>query len=260
MSHEHMVDLSDPPSPHSSHFSHQDFPPLPTCLTPPASTWSKRSWTWGKKGEGPSTVSTKRSQQFLLPDFLRDSKGAQRSPPLNPSSLPPPALNSPPTIPPLDLSSSSLTVKPTTKTTTPPTPQPTQSMPSGSRTTTSPHIPVTDFLESLLESGLHYGHPRSETPPSPHVWSPRLSPSPPPTEELSTNLRRATAAVEDAAVREYSAQAKLNRIVACNETINAYYHWASRSRMEGETAGQYWRQQRTTIAETNAINEVEQEE
>ncbi|PBK58703.1 hypothetical protein ARMSODRAFT_983622 [Armillaria solidipes] len=43
-------------SPHSSHHSQQDYPPLPSQTTRPTSTWSKKSWTWGKKGDTPSTT------------------------------------------------------------------------------------------------------------------------------------------------------------------------------------------------------------
>ncbi|KAK0449363.1 hypothetical protein EV421DRAFT_1900052 [Armillaria borealis] len=78
--------LAGPSSPHSSHLSQLDFPPLPLQKTPPASTWSKRSWMWGQKGDQPSTVSTKRSWQSLLPDFLKGSKEPQLSPPLGPLS------------------------------------------------------------------------------------------------------------------------------------------------------------------------------
>ncbi|PBK67330.1 hypothetical protein ARMSODRAFT_1020806 [Armillaria solidipes] len=145
MSHEHMVDPSDSPSPHSSHLSHQDFLPLPMCPTPPASTQSKRSWTWGRKGEALSTVSTKRSQRSLLPDFLRGPR-PQRSPLLDPSPLPLPVLSFPPVIQSreqpgtsalTDLSSSLMTVRPSQ--TMSPTPPPILNTPSSLATTTSPH-------------------------------------------------------------------------------------------------------------------------
>ncbi|KAK0430003.1 hypothetical protein EV421DRAFT_1744638 [Armillaria borealis] len=54
--------------------------------------------------------------------------------------------------------------------------------------------------------------------------------------ELSADVQRATAAVEEAAVREYSAQAELERVITRDETIAAFYLRASRPRMMNETA------------------------
>ncbi|SJL08418.1 uncharacterized protein ARMOST_11781 [Armillaria ostoyae] len=153
--------LAEPSSSHSFHLSQQDYSPLLSQKTAPESTQSKKSWTWGKMGDRPSTVSTRRSQRSLLLDFLKGSKGSQRSPPLNPLNLLPQVPNSPPKDP-ESLSSSSQMMKRITV----PTPPPTRNMLSGSRTTTSFDTMQTDS---------------PDMPPGPHptVTSPRLlSPSP----------------------------------------------------------------------------------
>ncbi|SJL08408.1 uncharacterized protein ARMOST_11771 [Armillaria ostoyae] len=178
----------EPSSPHSSHLSQQDYPLLPSQKTPPTSTWSKRSWMWGKKRESLSTVSTKRFRRSLLPDFLRDTKGSQRSLLPDPSPLPSPVLSSLPMILsleelgtslPTDLSSSFQTVRPAM--TMPHTLPPILNMPFGLRTIVSPHTPRTDFLI------LPPGPLTTERPALPPAQNPRPLPTPPPQASATYN-------------------------------------------------------------------------
>ncbi|KAK0431934.1 hypothetical protein EV421DRAFT_1925346 [Armillaria borealis] len=164
MSEGHTEDLSVPPSPHSSPPNLQDFPALPTHPTPPASTWSKRSWISGRKEEGSSTLTTRASQS--LQDLLRGSKKAKRSPPPSPHQLAP-VPSSPPAIPPLDLSSSLQTI------------------------TTSFPIPEIDSHALPHDPhGLQTRPPPSAIPRSPYAWIPKPSSSPLTYEELQQQLRQ----------------------------------------------------------------------
>ncbi|SJL08415.1 uncharacterized protein ARMOST_11778 [Armillaria ostoyae] len=99
----------------------------------------------------------------------------------------------------------------------------------------APHSPTDSEYAVWLEDNHLALHTEDwlphSTPWSPS-WSPPCSESPvlpqfPKPQELFANLRGAAAAVEDTAVREYSAQAELNRIIARDELIAAYYRRAS---------------------------------
>ncbi|PBK62507.1 hypothetical protein ARMSODRAFT_980575 [Armillaria solidipes] len=93
MSQEHMADPSVPPSLHSSLPSPQDFPPLPTRPTPPASTQSKKSWISGKKEEGSSSITTRASRS--LRELLRGSRKTKSSSQLTPVPSSPPRNTTP---------------------------------------------------------------------------------------------------------------------------------------------------------------------
>ncbi|KAK0430384.1 hypothetical protein EV421DRAFT_1744156 [Armillaria borealis] len=191
MSKGHTEDPSVPLSPHSSPQSPQDFPPLPTRPTPPASTRSKKSWISGKKGEGSSSLSMRASRS--LRDLLRGSKRSQEKVRERLSPLLDPVPSSPPALPPLDLLSSSQTLR--APTTTLPNPPPLPSTAFGLKATTSLPLPEIDsHAPPHVPHGPQTHHPHSTIPPGPYTWIPKPTPpplsSPPTYDELQQQLRR----------------------------------------------------------------------
>ncbi|SJL16280.1 uncharacterized protein ARMOST_19800 [Armillaria ostoyae] len=133
-----------------------------------------------------------------------------------------------------------------------------------------PHSPTTSEI-IIWNNNQRNVRERTPTPhPYTRAWSPASSDFPGDSENCSItpqptpDVRRIAQASRDATAREelarlVSLNSEIERIITRDRTATQFYECASRPQLEDETTTQYWQRQSATPAETNAINEIEEE-